>query len=260
MFHPVSQQLTRNFRYLQALKILEELERNYLPNIHKYRFTQALAKNVQPIRKQIREDSYSELTDFLEKLQKVSGQVGEDASKHVSPNVPINKIITNNLKTLAQHRVLDPEGRKSKDSDISNKQKDGYEIQFDKQGAILHSSPQKSTPTNSSLTEHDDINDHAQDKIDYAPIHRCCQVFNVLGEKDSFESYYREQRKEQCLVVSQTPSRVAESIHVYVRYLNEIIGFFVVEDRIMQIQPTLVTALHKDNLWGIALDAVSRLR
>lgn len=71
---------------MQALKILEELEHNYFPNIHKYRFTQTLAKNVLPIRKQIRDDSYTELIDFLEKLQKISGQVGEDAAKHVNLN------------------------------------------------------------------------------------------------------------------------------------------------------------------------------
>lgn len=40
---------------------------------------------------------------------------------------------------------------------------------------------------------------------------------------------------------------------MYEKYLNEIIGFFVVEDRIMQIQPTLVTALHKNSLWETAL-------
>jgi hypothetical protein len=184
------------------LKILEELEHTYLPNIHKYRFTQALTKNMLPIRKQIREDSYSELKDFLENLQKICGQVGEDASKNVSLDV---KLIAPHFKTAAQYKMLDPDSRKSKGSDISDRQKDGTEIKFDKQGAILRTSPQKSTPTSSSLNENEES---AQDKVDYAPIHRCCQVFNVLGEKEAFEQYYREQRREQALVISKAPSKV----------------------------------------------------
>ena len=73
----------KRFRYLPALKILKELELNYSTENNKYRFTQSLAKSMGPIRDQIREKSYSELTDFLENLQKVSRMIGEDATNHV---------------------------------------------------------------------------------------------------------------------------------------------------------------------------------
>uniref|UniRef100_A0A915DVH9 Exocyst complex subunit Sec15 C-terminal domain-containing protein n=1 Tax=Ditylenchus dipsaci TaxID=166011 RepID=A0A915DVH9_9BILA len=49
----------------------------------------------------------------------------------------------------------------------------------------------------------------------------------------------------------------SESIHAYVRYLDEVIGFFIVEDRIMQSQPSLVTIAHKDQLWEMALQQVT---
>lgn len=71
------------YRYLQALKVLEDLEHNYIKQMQKYRFTNSLTNSIGPIRDQIREKSYSELTDFLEYLQKVSQEIGEDASKHV---------------------------------------------------------------------------------------------------------------------------------------------------------------------------------
>jgi hypothetical protein len=190
------------FRYLQALKILEELEHNYFPNIHKYRFTQTLAKNVLPIRKQIRDDSYSELTDFLEKLQKISGQVGEDAARHVSfKDYCIHNL---NVKTAAQNKIL--EARRNKGSDMGDRQSDGSGIQLDKQGAILRTSPQKSTLSTGSFADDED-----QFQVDYAPIHRCCQVFNVLGEREAFERYYRDQRREQVLVVSKTPAKVVRN-------------------------------------------------
>lgn len=40
------------------------------------------------------------------------------------------------------------------------------------------------------------------------------------------------------------------------KYLNEIIGFFVVEDRIMQTEPSLVTPAHKDQLWEMTMQQV----
>lgn len=72
------------FRYLQALKVLEDLEHNYLEQMQKYRFTNSLTDSISPIRDRIREKSYSELTDFLEYLQKVSQEIGEDACRHVN--------------------------------------------------------------------------------------------------------------------------------------------------------------------------------
>ena len=42
----------------------------------------------------------------------------------------------------------------------------------------------------------------------------------------------------------------------YIEYLDEIIGFFVVEDVIMQTEPTLVTAAHRDQLWEMALKKI----
>lgn len=39
--------------------------------------------------------------------------------------------------------------------------------------------------------------------------------------------------------------------------MEEITGFFIVEDRIMQSQPSLVTVAHKDQLWDMALQQVT---
>lgn len=71
------------FRYLQALKVLKDLEHNYLEKMQQYRFTNFLTVSISPIKKEIREMSYSELTDFLEYLKKVSREIGEDACRHV---------------------------------------------------------------------------------------------------------------------------------------------------------------------------------
>lgn len=68
---------------MQALKLLEDLEHNYLSDLQKYRFAVFLTESIGPMRNEIRSKSYSELTDFLENLQKASQKIGEDATHHV---------------------------------------------------------------------------------------------------------------------------------------------------------------------------------
>lgn len=107
--------------------------------------------------------------------------------------------------------MLNPETRKGKNSDMTDRKNEAPEIQINKQGAILRTSPQKSTVSVASISE-DESHLAVSDKVDYAPIHRCCQIFNVLGEREAFERYYREQRREQVLVVSKTPAKVVGNL------------------------------------------------
>lgn len=51
--------------------------------------------------------------------------------------------------------------------------------------------------------EDTDENVSAQDLVDFSPLYRCLHIFTVLGEKQTFESYYRKQRQEQSILVLQ---------------------------------------------------------
>ncbi|CAD5229233.1 unnamed protein product [Bursaphelenchus okinawaensis] len=225
-------QLMEQKKYLPALKVLEELEHNYIPHVNKYRFTQSLSKSVLPIRQQIRDNSYSELKDFLESVQKVCGRIGEDASK----------------KTTAQENIFNLNKR----DDVTKKTElSGYTVESD--GSVAK---KKSEVTKAPSNSDDEDEYNAQDRIDYGPIHSCCQVFNVLGEKEVFEKYYREQRREQ-IEVCAAGVKGTPNLTTYVKYLNEVMGFFIVEDTIMKYEPSLVTEAHKDHLWEIALQKVT---
>ncbi|KAI1724168.1 exocyst complex subunit sec15-like domain-containing protein [Ditylenchus destructor] len=235
------QKLMKAQKYLQALKVLEDLEHNYLGELQKYRFAHFLTQSIGPTRDQIREKSYSELTDFLENLQKISGKIGEDASGHTAK------------KSQIFGGFQTPTDSFPKISNSSN-----TDIQLSEDGSLLKKTVKgESQNAAKSKVATDEDNQSAQDRLDFGPVHRCCQIFNVLGDKERFEVYYRRQRLEQARVIIQPPTKMSESIHAYVRYLEEIIGFFVVEDRIMQSQASLVTSAHKDQLWEMALQKVT---
>uniref|UniRef100_A0A915BPH7 Exocyst complex component n=2 Tax=Parascaris univalens TaxID=6257 RepID=A0A915BPH7_PARUN len=236
-------ELMQQKKYYQALKVLEELEHTYLVHVDKYRFTQSLQKSMAPIREQIKEKSFSEFTDFLENIRKVSGRIGQHASKC----------------TAEQHSFGMSEAERNKRiQDEAKRNAQNIQIELSSDGSIVMKNEWKVERKVRQASVHDDDELlSAQDLIDFTPVHRCCQIFNVLGAKEVFDAYYRKQRKEQAAVVIRPPSKLQQSIHSYVRYLDEIIGFFVVEDHIMQTEPSLVTAAYKDQLWEMALQQVT---
>jgi exocyst complex component 6 len=80
-------------------------------------------------------------------------------------------------------------------------------------------------------------------------------IFIFQNDREKFEIYYRKQRRDQIqlIVERQIAQQKMDSIDGFIPYLNEIIGFFVIEDRIAQMQSSLVTETHKEELWELAL-------
>uniref|UniRef100_A0A8C6XDU4 Exocyst complex component n=1 Tax=Naja naja TaxID=35670 RepID=A0A8C6XDU4_NAJNA len=73
------------------------------------------------------------------------------------------------------------------------------------------------------------------------------------GARDSFESYYRKQRRKQARLVLQPPSNMHETLSGYRKYFNQIVGFFVIEDHILHTSQGLVDRAYIDELWDMAL-------
>uniref|UniRef100_A0AAR2KUN4 Exocyst complex component n=1 Tax=Pygocentrus nattereri TaxID=42514 RepID=A0AAR2KUN4_PYGNA len=93
----------------------------------------------------------------------------------------------------------------------------------------------------------------AQDLVDFSPVYRCLHIYTVLGARDTFENYYRKQRRKQARLVLQPHSNMHETLEGYRRYFNQIVGFFVVEDHILHTTQGLVNRAYVEELWELAL-------
>uniref|UniRef100_A0A672RGR9 Exocyst complex component n=1 Tax=Sinocyclocheilus grahami TaxID=75366 RepID=A0A672RGR9_SINGR len=93
----------------------------------------------------------------------------------------------------------------------------------------------------------------AQDLVDFSPVYRCLHIYTVLGARDTFENYYRKQRRKQARLVLQPHSNMHETLEGYRRYFNQIVGFFVVEDHILHATQGLVNRAYVEELWELAL-------
>ncbi|XP_061562078.1 exocyst complex component 6 isoform X2 [Phycodurus eques] len=228
MYSKLKEQLESK-RYYAALKTMEQLEKIYIPRVSQYRFCQIMAENLPRLREEIKEISMSDLKDFLESIRKHSDKVGETA-----------------MRQAQQHRTFN--SAVAKQASVGHYAKPLYSLNW------------QTHTRNILMTEDDDDADEeiltAQDLVDFSPVYRCLHIYAVLGDRETFENYYRKQRKKQARLVLQPQANTHETVEGYRRYFNQIVGFFVVEDHILHATQGLVTRAFTDELWNMALSKI----
>ncbi|EAA10776.1 AGAP006648-PA [Anopheles gambiae str. PEST] len=206
----------REKRYYPALKTLEVLESEYLPKVAGYRFSQQMRDTIPKLKENIKKSSEEDFREFLENIRKFSPKIGEIAMKHTK------ELQKRDLETIiAEYKALQAE-----------------------QGGF---------PTGSGDFGDDDEDVSAQDLIDFSPIYRCLHIYTVLNDKEYFEKDYRQQRRDQAKLVLQAPQTMHDNLEAYKTYIYSIVGFFVVEDHVMNTGGDIVTQTYLDDLWSSSL-------
>nr|XP_014341346.1 PREDICTED: exocyst complex component 6 isoform X5 [Latimeria chalumnae] len=221
-------------RYYSALKTMEQLENTYLPRVSQYRFCQIMVENLPKMRGEIKEISMSDLKDFLESIRKHSDKIGETAMKQAQQQRTFNSAV---------HKQIN-----------MNYGKDIYMVNGKAPDQANGFAPEQLIPEEDEENEEEVL--AAQDLVDFSPVYRCLHIYTVLGDRETFENYYRKQRRKQARLVLQPQSSMHETVQGYRRYFNQIVGFFVVEDHILHATQGLVTRAYTDELWNMALSKI----
>ncbi|XP_044518970.1 exocyst complex component 6B isoform X3 [Gracilinanus agilis] len=224
-------------RHYPALKTLEHLEHSYLPQVSHYRFCKVMVDNIPKLREEIKDVSMSDLKDFLESIRKHSDKIGETAMKQAQQQRNLDNIIS-------QQPRIGSRKKSKKDA-------------FTSSDTEIESTSPKSEQDSGILDVEDEEEDEevpgAQELVDFSPVYRCLHIYSVLGARETFENYYRKQRRKQARLVLQPPSNMHETLDGYRKYFNQIVGFFVVEDHILHTTQGLVNRAYIDELWEMAL-------
>ncbi|XP_063749076.1 exocyst complex component 6 isoform X2 [Eleginops maclovinus] len=232
MYSKLKEQLESK-RYYAALKTMEQLEKVFIPRVSQYRFCQIMAENLPRLREEIKEISMSDLKDFLESIRKHSDKVGETAMRQAQQHRTFNSAVAKQASTGHYTKpVYTLNGRAHTHNGLMMDEDTGDEDEGDEE--ILH----------------------AQDLVDFSPVYRCLHIYTVLGDRETFENYYRKQRKKQARLVLQPQANMHETVEGYRRYFNQIVGFFVVEDHILHATQGLVTRAFTDEVWNMALSKI----
>ncbi|XP_077034038.1 exocyst complex component 6B isoform X3 [Agelaius phoeniceus] len=236
MYSKLREQM-KSKRHYPALKTLEHLEHTFLPQVSHYRFCKVMVDNIPRLREEIKELSMSDLKDFLESIRKHSDKIGETAMKQAQQQRNLDNIVSQ------QPRIGG--GKKSK-----------KEFSASSELEVKNTSPMSEQDSGILDVEDEDEEEEvpgAQDLVDFSPVYRCLHIYSVLGARETFESYYRKQRRKQARLVLQPPSNMHETLDGYRKYFNQIVGFFVVEDHILHTTQGLVNRAYIDELWEMAL-------
>ncbi|KAM3591944.1 uncharacterized protein V6R79_009947 [Siganus canaliculatus] len=234
MYSKLKEQLESK-RHYAALKTMEQLENVYIPRVSQYRFCQIMAENLPRLREEIKEISMSDLKDFLESIRKHSDKVGETAMKQAQQHMTFNSAV-------------------AKQASMGHYTKPVYFL-----NGRTHCQTHNGLMMDEDMGDPEESDEEiltAQDLVDFSPVYRCLHIYTVLGDRETFENYYRKQRKKQARLVLQPQANMHETVEGYRRYFNQIVGFFVVEDHILHATQGLVTRVFTDELWNMALSKI----
>ncbi|KAL7869801.1 hypothetical protein AOLI_G00137890 [Acnodon oligacanthus] len=231
MYSKLKEQLESK-RYYAALKTMEQLENIYIPRVSQYRFCQIMAETLPKLREEIKEISMSDLKDFLESIRKHSDKIGETAMRQAQQHRTFISAVQKQASLGCAKPLYSLNGRTT----------------LQHNGLVAGDVAEEEEADDEVLT--------AQDLVDFSPVYRCLHIYTVLGDRETFENYYRKQRKKQARLVLQPQSNMHETVEGYRKYFNQIVGFFVVEDHILHATQGLVTRAFTDELWNMALSKI----
>lgn len=97
----------------------------------------------------------------------------------------------------------------------------------------------------------------AQELIDFSPIYRGLHIAQVLGKVSTFEGYYRAERTKQARLVLQPPTNMHESEESYCNYIYAVLGFFILEDHVLNTGRGLITKAFLEDMWSMALSKIT---
>lgn len=84
IYRQLKTQMKEKKNYYQALKLLEDLEVNYLPMVKNYRFSKSIYQSIPVFKEEIKAETITDLKNFLETLRVEAEKCGKIANQQVS--------------------------------------------------------------------------------------------------------------------------------------------------------------------------------
>ncbi|GAA49636.1 Exocyst complex component 6B [Clonorchis sinensis] len=252
-------------RFHNALRTLEDLERNQLDRVRSYAFSEVMSYRIPIMRAEIKNASLAQLTDFLEHIRKHSVRLGAIAMKESA-----------DISGMDSEELLGSIGGGSKESSKTNdlegqtvdsptgsgrsKQNSGdatavvLEKELDELRLVAADCCDEDGGVTCSTTSSKCIPAHLrmEDLVDFGPVYRCLHIHTMLNERPEFERYYCAQRRKQCQLSLSLTMNQQTSLRKYAEFFGGICGFFFIDDYLRHTVPGSSTSFqtYLDELWS----------
>ncbi|CAG8434342.1 1359_t:CDS:10 [Diversispora eburnea] len=216
--------LVEERKYYSALRTLEELQTVHLRKFIQYEFAKHMQESIPVMQNNVKNAVTKEMKEWLFRVQQDTRQVGKIAMEQM-------KLRQERWRTKVQQN---PDLR----------------------------SVAVSSPIEMVMNEENefDIINNDQVKIDFRPLYQCLHIHEELGKRNEFKSNYEEDRKAQAnLVLSQSFTLRENDEKGFEAFLQEIVGFFVIEHVIVHSTQNFRSQSEVDNLWENVIAKVVKI-
>lgn len=226
--------LLHNRNYSSALKTLDELQNDHLPQILQYEFAVYMAECIPSMRDLVKKAVILEKRDWLEKLKTVSRKEGHSQMQAM-------------IARQAKWKV-----RATQMSQSNTKKKSGSEPNVPLSPAL-----------HCIFDEETEDSNPPEQFIDYQPFYQCLHIHNKLGQISEFQKSYEEDRRLMANIIVETSVVLNKKrIKEFEFLLQDIVGFFQVEHTVLATTNHFRYPSDVDHLWSMMtskiVDDISR--
>ena len=209
-----------NDNYYPALKVLDILERDYMPVLPARALRQVLERQIPVSRAHIERKVNKEFNDWLVHIRSASREIGQLSIGQAS-------------------------SARQREEEIRGRQRQAEEQSRSGSKELVY------------FLETEDVDDdYSQLKFDLTPVYRAYHINTCLGMQDQFKEHYFKNRQLQLksdLEISTTQS----FLESHQSYFAQLAGFFIVEDRVLRSASGLMTSARTEQLWELAISRVT---
>ncbi|KAI3628205.1 Rab GTPase-binding exocyst subunit S15 [Malassezia furfur] len=213
--------LIQQRKYYSALRRLDELGNIHLKPLMHLEFARMLRDSIPEIRERIRLEVTKEMKGWMYDVREKSGAIGRVA-----------------LETM--------EARQQRWRHRSQKD------------PMLRMSSINS-PIEQVVNEKIDVNflDNERVQVDFKPLYQCIHIYEVLDQREKLQTNYQEDRKAQANLLLSQNLVIHKGSRALVTLLEEVVGFFVVENHVMHTSPPgFRPAAEVEDLWETMCERV----
>ncbi|CAG8464408.1 17265_t:CDS:10 [Cetraspora pellucida] len=119
-----------------------------------------------------------------------------------------------------------------------------------------------SSPIEIVMNEENEFNiiNNKEVQIDFKPLYQCLHIYEELGKLNEFKSNYEEDRKAQAnLVLSESYTLRENNDKGFEAFLQDVVGFFVIEHVIVHSTQNFRSRAEVDHLWDTVIAKVVKI-
>ncbi|KAK9156596.1 hypothetical protein Scep_003170 [Stephania cephalantha] len=202
-------------RFYPALKTLDLIEKKYLHAVPVRTLNRVIGRHIPAIKMHIEKKVVSEFNDWLVRIRSMSREIGQMAIGQAA-------------------------SARQRDEEMRAQQKKAEEENHLGLGDCVYS------------LDVEEVDEKLVLKFDLTPVYRALHIQTCLGLKDQFSDYYHKNRLLQ-LKSDLQMSSAQPFLESHQTFFAQIVGYFIVEDRVLRTAAGLLSENHAETIWETAI-------